>query len=257
MEKDDQVSKLSHQIGLQEGMLENMTQEVDVLSVTLDQSRQQTLELQQEVSRLKLATSSPSGTVNQEIVVLQEQLDAEKKQALKRENQHGESVKDLLERLAKLGAELEQRSDYFELKKKYQALLISEFGEEDESSQSLEMMLQGKCKRLETEIVKLRQQHTETIKSNEAMMIELKKARESLQALEQSVEQYEQMEKSPSISPDQSAVLDENSSVQGGNAHSDDIITILTNQRERFKRRNAELEQVFNKLTVINPQIYY
>lgn len=248
MEKDEQVSKLSHQIGLQEGMIENMAQEVDVLSVTLDQSRQQTLELQQEISRLKLATSSPSGASNQEIVLLQEQLDAGEKQALKKEHQHGESINDLMEQLAKIGAELEQRSDYFDVKKKYQALLISEFSEADETNQSLEMMLQGKCKRLETEIVKLRQQHSKTSKSNEIMMMELKKANDSLQTLEQSVEQYEQMAKSPSMSPEQSAVLDDNSSVHGGNAHSDDIITILTNQRERFKRRNAELEQVSHKL---------
>lgn len=65
-EKDDQILKLSHQIGLQEGMLESMAQEVDVLSATLDQSRQQALELQQEISRLKLAASSPSMTSNQE-----------------------------------------------------------------------------------------------------------------------------------------------------------------------------------------------
>lgn len=175
---------------------------------------------------------------------MQEELDAEKKQAFKREQQHGEAIKDLMEQLAKLNAELEQRSDYLEIKNKYAALLVSEFGEADESNQSLEMILQGKCKRLETEIVKLRQQYSEASNSKSALEAELIKTKASLQSLEQSVEQYEQMARSPSMSPDQSAVFDDNSSVHGGQIHSDDIITILTNQRERFKRRNAELEQV-------------
>lgn len=243
-ENDGQISRLIDQIAIQEGMMENMTKEVDILSVTLDQSRQQAIELQQEISRLQFAASSLKTNSGPEVAQLKEQLKIEKQQALKQEQVHMDAIKKLMDQLSELSAELEKRSDYSELKQKYAAFLCSEFGDEDDASHSLEMMLQGKCKRLETEIVKLRQQHSDVDKRNAFLDAEIQKTRTTIQTLEQSIEQYEQMARSPSMSPEQSAVLDDNSSVRGSQVHSDDIITILTNQRERFKRRNNELERV-------------
>lgn len=113
-------------------------------------------------------------------------------------------------------------------------------------------MFSAKCKVLENEIVSLRLELERLTKSEHVCKQEISEYSEKMTTLESTIRQYESIIKSQMNQT--SASMDASSILSGEDVvNSDAIITVLSNQRERFKKKNLELEEVTSiKYTHLN-----
>lgn len=204
--------------------IETLQSELEILGASLEQSRQQSLELQQSVTHLKLQISAGLGQANphQERVAV---LTAEKEQL---EQHHQQDLQQHLARISQLAALAEAHKDYDGIQLELARLKETASGDRRAAEEQT-----ATVKMLESEVVRLRLESDRSL----GLIAQLRSALADGQArhgvLERTVETYEQMASLPVKDGSQQS-LDE--------SRSEDVIFVLTNQRERLRGRVKELE---------------
>jgi hypothetical protein len=223
----------SQQMHMKDVAIQNLQHEVEIISASLEQVRLHNLSLQKENTQANLATDTD--LVHQDQAMLKQEL-------LEKEAAHKQTLKDMHSQISLLSEELERRKDYDEMQRKLMALCQKDHQLPDESC-ALESALVDKNRRLESELVKVRQELSDFVQAKASLTAELACKQIELDELGATVQQYEKKAQEPCQSFDKK--LGDPSQVQNdAHLHSDDVIVVLTNQRERFKKRNQDLELV-------------
>lgn len=214
-----------------DGTIGSLQSELEIMTASLTQERMKHLELEQELSRLRLKTSNEKPI---EDLILKHKAEL---------NQMEESWKHKLEtkdiELTSLKKEqenirerLEEISDYHLIKQELEDLKREHFGglSGEDAALSTTALQASQIKKLESQLVSLRLQLDKSDQASKTLTEKLEVAWNRVKELELTVEKYENLIQSPNAST-------EHMEIKG-----DDVITVLSNQRDRYKKRNLELE---------------
>lgn len=172
----------------------------------------------------------------QQIRSLEQAHEAAQIQADKERDLHAQRLQAVLDEKAQFQEALIQRSDYAELKRELDVLRAVEFaGDEmepitEDASSSLETQLLRRNHRLQDELATMRATLADTQRSSASMQLDMK---EQVQRISDLVEKNARLEKD---------LLGVASSRGPGQSDMKDLLPIVTGQRDRFRSRNAELE---------------
>ncbi|KAI9141172.1 CASP C terminal-domain-containing protein [Paraphysoderma sedebokerense] len=231
------------------------------------QGASQLLELEQRCTRQEM-----------EITKLHNELDIQRNLLSQKSSLAGETVDSIQNELnqkteenEKLRTALEQRSDYEQIRKELQILKFVEFADMPESTDSvpLERLLLSKNKKLENELTALKVEHSRLTELHNSLTSATQANSEIIQKQKTLIAKLEddliklgqvraqngsmsgQLWANDIKSPEpESPNLTSDSSVSGSDSS---MVKILTGQRDRFKSRNAELEeQVRQHLSTIS-----
>lgn len=233
-EQQKMTDKYAGQLRQKNLEADNLRGELEVLSGYLEESRQQCLDLQQESSKLKL--TQPADQLK---VTHMQEIEGLKREHESQLGQLTFSLQSMQKEMAKQQELLEYQRDYEEIKRKYEVFIKEQFDGTEDLNLSVEELLGRKNKTLERELVCLRLELEGLGKERNYLAQEKDTLTQTIVTMDSTIKQYESMADPQIASPDQS--LDDTRSMEGSSAQ--EIITILTNQRERLKRKNEDLEQ--------------
>ncbi len=222
-------NKYESQLGSERSQVQSLTTEIEFLNESLQQVRGRYFELQQE----KAAKDNSS--------VLEHQLETLNIQ-LKKSDTEIISLNNKINELEQTGNDLERKlstqSDYNEMKLKLKVLMKAEFELTEDAD--LQTIIPDKMRQLENKIVGLRKEISELTSEKASLVKQLSETMVNLKAVESTVQQFEKFVSSSSDSSlNQSTIMEGNS---------DDIIAIVSNQRDRYRRKVQDLEVIVQRL---------
>ncbi|PJF18824.1 Protein CASP [Paramicrosporidium saccamoebae] len=223
--------------------------EMDVINLNLEGYRRQLTELQRENEMLRAEVES-----NKSILP---EVDMDRMRALE------EDVSDLQKKLAedqastknimlKKDQELEATKKRLEAFKDVEKSLTelrtmkaAEFPDlyDPSKDQTLEAILQQKNKRLESDLVNMRNQHRELQGQIKTITGNLEEIQKKKSEMERIITRYEESAAIAAM-PSDSVSVRSMSTDHASMPANDSIMTVLTNQRDRLKKQNQDLEGV-------------
>jgi len=215
--------------------LESLQNEFEIISASLAQLRLQNLGLHEDISMkdLTLSQRNLDNRDKHEIAQLRIKIASMDEHLAATVEQYSREIKGL-------SVDIDSKRDYEKVKSRLAAFLQSDLGISE--SDSAEEAMIKKIRKLESELVNVRLEQSKISQANFDLNHQISNKQVTIEELQATLNQYEKLAQSLSnFSPDQS--MDDAASITHFN--SDDIITVLTNQRERLKKRNNDLEMVF------------
>lgn len=227
--------------------IETLQNEMKILSATIEQERMNNLGMERECSQLKIALESQTSLEALKRKHEQEMHDLEAKSNLRIQELQNE-INFYKDQITQLESKWTSVQDYAAIKEELLQLKQQHFNlDADMATLPLSNLNEQAIKKLEAELVALRLQLQSLQSQNEALEIEVGSERQRSSELESAVNNYEKLIQSSSL--EDSAILDDSSptATQTSFKH-DDVITVLSNQRDRLKKRNQELENEIERI---------
>lgn len=224
--------------------------ELDVVNMNSETSRRQIMELQRENELLRAEVESIQSTLpildtrrikelEEDIMDIQAKLEEEqcKNQTI---------IKKKDEEIALHLSKLESLCEMEKFLQELRALKAAEFPETYDplKDQSLELLLQQKNKKLEGDLVQMRNNVRELQNQLKQMTIELENTHQKSMEMEKVITRYEESAAIATM-PGETDSISSTIGNDYGKVLNEPIITVLTNQRDRLKRQNQELEDVW------------
>ncbi|KAI0464482.1 hypothetical protein LJB42_002097 [Komagataella kurtzmanii] len=155
-------------------------------------------------------------------------------------DQTKETLNEKIEECARLNSSLKEKNDYEQIKQDLKVLKLIELGEgeEEELTGTLDNILLNKNKKLSNELVSYRSKQEDMVNSIQELEEKLafsQKQVEQLQHLNQDLEKETSVEKWDAISM---ISANPDTSIQDNS-----LITMVSQQRDRFKQRSKDLEK--------------
>lgn len=151
-----------------------------------------------------------------------------------------------------LMAQVEEKNDYDKIKAELD-LFKSDYEGDSEEHLSLEQSLVKRNKRCEAELVNLRLEIGHLAKSAEDAERKISRQAQKIVELEKMQSIYEKMAQSPQTS----SINQSDASISQLEAmpSPDDLVVILSNQRDRYQKKNKDLELVLKKVSYLKALI--